>query len=82
MDAFARQRCAVFADPGGTLNGIVAEQVTVPTENENLIVVREPQAPAKNGAYHVQLMKDLAAIGYNGELGTEDSLMGMYVKRQ
>jgi len=65
-----------------TLKSIVAEQVTVPMENENLIVVREPQASAKNGAYHVQLMKGFAAIGYNGELGTEDSLMGMYVKRQ
>ena len=53
-----------------TLNSIVAEQVTVPMENEKLIVVREPQAPAKNGAYHVQLMKGFAAIGYNGELVT------------
>lgn len=60
---------------------IVSEHQIVPMETANLIIVREPQASAKTGAYHLQLVKDFAVLDYNYATDSDDMLTGMYRKR-
>ncbi|WP_260958583.1 XAC2610-related protein [Pseudomonas citri] len=64
-----------------TLKGIVTEHHVVPMETDNLIIVRAPQAPEKNGPYHIQLVNNFAVINYNTAPNAQDMLTGMYVKQ-
>ncbi|MCO8165920.1 hypothetical protein NJC38_27705 [Pseudomonas sp. 21LCFQ010] len=60
---------------------IVTEHHVVPMETANLIIVREPQAPAKNGPYHLRLVKDFVVLDYNYGTDSQDMLTGMYRKQ-
>lgn len=64
-----------------TLKGIVTEHQIVPMESDNLIIVRTPQAPEKNGPYHIQLLKNFAVIGYTEATDAQDALTGMYLRQ-
>lgn len=64
-----------------TLKGSVTEHQTVPMEAENLIIVRAPQAPEKNGPYHIQLLKNFAVIGYTEASDAQEAFTGTYRKQ-
>ena len=57
------------------------EHHIVPMATPNLIIVRAPQAPEKNGPYHIQLVKNFAVIAYNYATDSQDMLTGMYRKQ-
>ncbi|MFJ2319646.1 XAC2610-related protein [Pseudomonas sp. NPDC087817] len=64
-----------------TAKEIVTEHHIVPMETPNLIVMRTPQAPEKNGPYHIQLVKNFAVIAYNYATDSDDMLTGIYRKQ-
>lgn len=65
-----------------TLKGGVTEHQIVPMESDNLIIVRTPQAPEKNGPYHIQLLKNFAVIGHTEATDPQDVLTGMYLRQR
>lgn len=61
---------------------ILTAQHRVPMETDNLIIVREPQAPKGNGPYHIQLVKDFAVISHNAAPDNREYFTGMYRKQR
>lgn len=64
-----------------TSTEIVTEHHIVPMAADNLIIVQTPQAPEKNGPYHIQLVKNFAVIAYNYATDSQDMLTGVYRKQ-
>lgn len=82
-DALGREvaELTVTLKDAKTQKAIVSEHHIMPMETANLIIVHEPQAPGKNGPYHLQLVKDFAVIGYNYATDYQNMLTGMYRKQ-